>query len=136
MKQLGRPVCPYCGKKVNFVIAWGLRRRGEYSCPRCHGISNVFLSGVATAAAFFAIFLSVILLLCLIFLLQEATWWSILLVLAPYLVFYLLSLFCVQLRKPVFRRTSGSGKTSPAPRGVQENPKAKREENLGDTRIL
>ncbi len=136
MKQLGRPVCPYCGKKVNFVVAWGLRRRGEYSCPRCHGISNVFLSGVATVAAFFAIFISVILLLCLIFLLQEATWWSILVVLAPYVVFYVLSLFCVQLRKPVFRRASGSGKPSSSPRPAQGTPKEKREENLGDTRIL
>lgn len=136
MKQLGRPVCPYCGKKVNFVVTWGLRRRGEYSCPRCHGISNVFLSGVATVAAFFAIFISVILLLCLIFLLQEATWWSILMVLAPYVVFYVLSLFCVQLRKPVFRRTSGSGKSSSSPRPAQGALKEKRDENLGDTRIL
>ena len=40
-KQLGRARCPYCEKKVNLMVAWGLRRRGEYRCPRCNGISNV-----------------------------------------------------------------------------------------------
>lgn len=129
MKQLGRPVCPYCGKKVNFIITWGLRRRGEYRCPRCQGISNVFLSGAASISAFLAIAVSGILLLCLIFLLQTPTWWSVLAVLAPYVVFYIISLFCVQLRKPVFRRTSASG-------GSRQSGTGGREENIDDTRVL
>lgn len=129
MKQLGRPVCPYCGKKVNFIITWGLRRRGEYRCPRCQGISNVFLSGAASVSAFLAIAISGILLLCLIFLLQTPTWWSVLAVLAPYLFFYIISLFCVQLRKPVFRRTSASG-------GSRQSGTGRREENIDDTRVL
>lgn len=129
MKQLGRPVCPYCGKKVNFIITWGLRRRGEYRCPRCQGISNVFLSGAASVSAFLAIAISGILLLCLIFLLQTPTWWSVLAVLAPYVVFYIISLFCVQLRKPVFRRTS-------APGGSRQSGTGGREENIDDTRVL
>lgn len=132
MKQLGRPVCPYCGKKVNFVVTWGLRRRGEYSCPRCHGISNVFLSGAVGASAFLAIATSAILMLCMIFLLQQPSWWSVLLVLAPYVIFYLISLFGVQLKKPVLRRTSGSQNR---PSGSRPAPSGDRK-NLEDTRVL
>ena len=29
MKMFGRAVCPYCGQKVNLMMTWGLRRRGE-----------------------------------------------------------------------------------------------------------
>lgn len=139
MKQLGRTVCPYCGKKVNFVITWGLRRRGEYSCPRCHGISNVFLTGTAIAAAFLAIASSLLLVLCFIFLLQEAVWWSIPAVLAPYVIFYLISLFCVRLKKPVFRRPAESaapGNKPEYPQGQWKNLEPTDKEHLGDTRIL
>lgn len=130
MKQLGRPVCPYCGKKVNFIITWGLRRRGEYRCPRCQGISNVFLSGAASVSAFLAVAISGILMLCLIFLLKDPTWWSVLAVLAPYVVFYIISLFCVQLRKPVFRRTSRSGD------GFRQTGAGHRDEDMENTRVL
>lgn len=139
MKQLGRTVCPYCGKKVNFVITWGLRRRGEYSCPRCHGISNVFLTGTAIATAFLAIMSSLLLVLCFLFFLKEAVWWSIPAVLAPYVIFYLVSLFCVRLKKPVFRRPgegSASGNTGETPAVQWKNSSKTDRENLGDTRVL
>lgn len=139
MKQLGRTVCPYCGKKVNFVITWGLRRRGEYSCPRCHGISNVFLTGTAIAAAFLAIASSLLLVLFFIFLLQEAVWWSVPVVLAPYVIFYLISLFCVRLKKPVFRRPAESSRAGNRAEYTGEqwnNSEPIDKEHLEDTRIL
>ena len=43
MKRFGRPQCPYCGKKVGILNTWTLRKRGEYTCPRCQGLSNVVL---------------------------------------------------------------------------------------------
>ena len=43
MKRLGRPQCPYCGKKVGILNTWTLKKRGEYTCPRCQGLSNVVL---------------------------------------------------------------------------------------------
>lgn len=139
MKQLGRTVCPYCGKKVNFFITWGLRRRGEYSCPRCHGISNVFLTGTAIAAAFLAIASSLLLVLFFIFLLQEAVWWSVPVVLAPYVIFYLISLFCVRLKKPVFRRPAENSRAGNRAEYTGEqwnNSEPIDKEHLGDTRIL
>ena len=113
MKSFGRAVCPYCGKKVNPVISWGLRRRGEYRCPRCMGISNVFLSSAVPFMALGAVVLGALILLYTM-MLNPAPWWSVLAVLAPFVVFYLLCLFCVQLRRPVFRRVNGaSSQTQP-----------------------
>ena len=34
MKGFRMPVCPYCGKKVDLITTWMLRRQGEYRCPR------------------------------------------------------------------------------------------------------
>ena len=96
-KQLGRARCPYCEKKVNLMVAWGLRRRGEYRCPRCNGISNVTHSRLLLPLALCAIGVSGLILLLTLFLLEPATGWSVLLVLAPFLVFYIFSLFFVQL---------------------------------------
>ena len=129
MKSFGRAVCPYCGKKVNLAAAWGLRRRGEYRCPRCQGISNVTLSGAAMPLAFVAISLSALLLVGSVVLLPQADWWVILVVAAPFVVFYILSLFCVQLKKPVLRRTS------PAPRPTPSQEPQSRED-LEKTRVL
>lgn len=129
MKSFGRAVCPYCGKKVNLAATWGLRRRGEYRCPRCQGISNVTLSGATMPLAFVAIALSALLLVGSVVLLPQADWWVILVVAAPFVVFYILSLFCVQLKKPVLRRTS------PAPRPTPSQEPQSRED-LEKTRVL
>ena len=44
MQYFGVPRCPYCKKRVNLIRTWSLKRQGEYRCPRCGGISNIFLS--------------------------------------------------------------------------------------------
>ena len=44
MQYFGIPTCPYCRKRVNLIRTWKLKREGEYKCPRCGGISNVYLS--------------------------------------------------------------------------------------------
>ena len=44
MQYFGIPTCPYCKKHVNLVRTWRLKREGEYKCPRCGGISNIYLS--------------------------------------------------------------------------------------------
>ena len=67
-KQLGRARCPYCEKKVNLMVAWGLRRRGEYRCPRCNGISNVTHSRLLLPLALCAIGVSGLILLLTLFL--------------------------------------------------------------------
>lgn len=137
MKLFGRAQCPYCGKKVNPVISWGLRRRGEYRCPRCMGISNVFLSSAVPFMALGAIVLGALILLYTMTL-NPAPWWSVLAVLAPFVVFYLLCLFCVQLRRPVFRRVNGaSSQTQPDDLKQQaDSAPAESPEEMGRTRVL
>ena len=44
MRYFGVPTCPYCKKRVNLIRTWRLKREGEYKCPRCGGISNIYLS--------------------------------------------------------------------------------------------
>mgnify|MGYP006951031589 CR=1 FL=1 len=89
MKQFGRAVCPYCGKKVNLAITWSLRRRGEYRCPHCLGISNVTLSTAVLSMAFAAIALSALILAATLLFMEEAVWWSVLVVIAPFLLFHI-----------------------------------------------
>lgn len=137
MKLFGRAQCPYCGKKVNPVISWGLRRRGEYRCPRCMGISNVFLSSAVPFMALGAVVLGALILLYTM-MLNPAPWWSVLAVLAPFVVFYLLCLFCVQLRRPVFRRVNGvSSQTQPDDLKRQaDSAPAESSEEMSRTRVL
>lgn len=135
MKQFGRAVCPYCGKKMNLAIIWGLRRRGEYRCPRCQGISNVVLSSAALSMAFTAISLSALILAGTLFLMEEASWWSVLAVAAPFFIFYILSLFCVQLRIPVLRRTSAPSEKTEASHAPSPDKRDARED-LDETRVL
>lgn len=140
MKLFGRAQCPYCGKKVNPIVTWGLRRRGEYRCPRCMGISNVFLSSALPFLALGAVVIAALILLGTM-MVTPAPWWSALAVLAPFVVFYLLSLLCVQLRRPVFRKVHGNS----AGREVHECKKKEQQatstsvespEEMGRTRVL
>lgn len=132
MKQFGRAVCPYCGKKVNLAITWSLRRRGEYRCPHCLGISNVTLSTAVLSMAFAAIALSALILAATLLFMEEAVWWSVLVVISPFLLFYILSLFCVQLRVPVIRRASSQQEKPPVHKDHEKNV----QENLDETRVL
>ena len=38
-----------------FVRTWRLKREGEYKCPRCGGISNIYLSPLVYVFAVLAI---------------------------------------------------------------------------------
>ena len=55
MQYFGIPTCPYCKKHVNLVRTWRLKREGEYKCPRCGGISNIYLSPLVYVFAVLAI---------------------------------------------------------------------------------
>ena len=35
------PVCPNCGKRMNPLVAWLYKTKGEYCCPACGIHSNV-----------------------------------------------------------------------------------------------
>lgn len=102
-KRFFRPRCPHCGKKVNVIRAWSLRREGEFLCPRCGGISNVIISPLVYLFAVPAVLIG-----GLVFVLNQmlyggkiSVWFGVLLIL-PFFLFYVGSAFLVRLKKPVF----------------------------------
>ncbi|MDD4807232.1 MULTISPECIES: hypothetical protein [Caproicibacterium] len=104
MKQNRGPRCPYCGKKVNPLIAFVLKNRGEYRCTKCKGISNIHLNaGIYRLAVVMVLAAAAVLLIEEVFV-RHFTWYSPPLVFLPFLIFYLLSARYVELRRPVIPR--------------------------------
>lgn len=100
MKRFRQPKCPYCGDRLNFAQAWVLKRRGEYICPKCGGLSNVRLDPLVYRLGLFAVAVGAMFFLAgLIFgsSLAPITLTGIFL---PFLVFFPVSVFLVRLKKP------------------------------------
>lgn len=104
MKQVGVPSCPYCGKKVNVVRLWTLKREGEFICPWCGGISNVHHAPVITVFAAICAVVAFVIFAVTRFLLDVANLMTCIYVLLPFAVFFIGSMFLVQLREPVVRQ--------------------------------
>ena len=106
MQYFGVPRCPYCKKRVNLIRTWSLKRQGEYQCPRCGGISNIFLSPLIYVFALLAVFSGGAVYFFHKFVLDDIGLFTCLQVVVPFGVFFLLSLFMVFLAKPVIKRVS------------------------------
>lgn len=104
MQYFGVPKCPYCKKRVNFIRTWSLKRQGEYQCPRCGGISNIFLSPLVYVFALLAVFSGAAVYFFHKFILDDVDLTTVFQVILPFAVFFLLSLFLVYLAKPVIKR--------------------------------
>lgn len=106
MRYFGVPTCPYCKKRVNLVRTWSLKRQGEYQCPRCGGISNIFLSPLVYVLALLAVFAGGSMYFFHKFVLDDIALDTAIYVFAPFAVFFLFSLFMVYLEKPVIKKVS------------------------------
>lgn len=104
MKYIGVPRCPYCRKRVSFIRTWRLKREGEYRCPRCSGISNIFLSPLIYVFALVAIFAGGALYFFHKFILDDIEPMTALEVFIPFVLFFILSLFLVYLEKPMMKK--------------------------------
>lgn len=104
MKYFGIPKCPYCGKRVNIIRRWLLKKQGEYKCPRCGGISNIYLSPLIYVFGILAIFSSGVLYFFHKFVLEDIEPKTAIQVIIPFAIFFLLSLFMVYLSKPVIKK--------------------------------
>lgn len=104
MQYFGVPKCPYCKKRVNLIRTWSLKRQGEYQCPRCGGISNIFLSPLIYVFALLAVFAGGAVYFFHKFVLDDISLSTVVQVLVPFAVFFLLSLFMVYLAKPVIKK--------------------------------
>ncbi len=106
MHYLGIPTCPYCKKRVNIIRTWSLKRQGEYQCPRCGGISNIFLSPLVYVLALLALFSGGAMYFFHKFVLDDIALETAVYVFIPFAVFFLFSLFMVYLEKPVIKKVS------------------------------
>lgn len=106
MKYFSVPTCPYCKKRVNLIRTWSLKRQGEYLCPRCGGISNVYLSPLIYVFALMAVLGAGALYFFHKFVLDDVSLSTVLQVFIPFAAFFLLSLFMVYLEKPVIKTVS------------------------------
>lgn len=111
MQYFGVPTCPYCKKRVNLIRTWKLKREGEYRCPRCGGISNIFLSPLVYVFSVIAICAGVCIYFFHKFVLDDITLFTCLYIFIPFILFFILSLFTVYLKKPVIKRMQ---RTQPA----------------------
>lgn len=104
MQYFGVPKCPYCKKRVNVIRTWSLKKQGEYKCPRCGGISNIYLSPLIYVFAVIAIFVGVALFFFHRFVLNDIGIKTGIQIVIPFAIFFFLSLFMVYLKKPVINR--------------------------------
>ena len=103
MQYFGVPTCPYCKKRVNLIRTWSLKRQGEYRCPRCGGISNIYLSPCVRVRPGGGVCRGGHLLFPQVYSGRHHLTTGIQVVI-PFAVFFLLSLFMVYLAKPVIKK--------------------------------
>ena len=139
MKRFGLPACPYCGLKIGPVRTWILKSQGEYQCIRCGGISNIVLHPAVSFLAAAAILISILIFMFFRFLVGEITLESIGYMMIPYVIFFLISVFMVKLKRPIVRSKM------PAPPNPNRPPRrppsppaqsARKEINLDHTCLL
>ena len=104
MSKIRLPQCPYCGKKVNPIVAWTLRTQGEFICPACGGVSNIAIDPVAKALGVLAAVLGVVMFGAGIVMGEGLPIVEIFVIMAPFVLFSILSTFFVRLKKPILRR--------------------------------
>ena len=104
MKFFQLPSCPYCNKKMNIIATWAIRREGEFRCPRCRGVSNIMLDIKLALIAVASVILSALLFVILRIISQNESIGILILCISPILIFYILSVFFVRLRKPVMKK--------------------------------
>lgn len=117
MRYFGIPTCPYCRKRVNLIRAWSLKKHGEFLCPRCKGISNIYLSPLVYVFAILAVAAGFLIYFFQKFILDTVSYMTAVYVLIPFAVFFLLSPFFVYLEKPVIKKV----KRTPDGRFFDEN---------------
>lgn len=103
MRKFRKPKCPYCGKKLSLPNTWLLKKQGEYICPKCGGISNIVLDRSIYPFAFVAVILGSVFFIISFINIVEFSIWMLLLVILPFFLFFLISVFLVRLKKPVVR---------------------------------
>jgi hypothetical protein len=139
MATLHRAKCPYCGKKLNFFLAWTLKREGEYRCTACNGISNIIVEPFTRILAIIAVAVSALLFIVFGLILNHITFWLVFAVILLFLLFFLLSSFTIHLERPIIRRhrkVYHSESINPEQLYLEEKEQPHNEEESGFTKQM
>ena len=90
--------CPYCGKQLTFMQAFIVRNRGEFFCNKCKKESNILIRKALIGPFVGATVLSLLILLLFFVATDRTNLWFMLFVALPFLGFYLLTPFYVELK--------------------------------------
>jgi hypothetical protein len=139
MATLHRAKCPYCGKKLNFFLAWTLKREGEYRCTACNGISNIIVEPFTRILAIIAIAVSALLFIVFGLIFNHITFWLVFAVILLFFLFFLLSSFTIHLERPIIRRhrkVYQSESINPEQLYLEEKEQPHNEEESGFTKQM
>lgn len=90
--------CPYCGEKISYFTLLHEKSHGEHFCPSCRKESKIFIMKKSIIFFVFATVIAVLIAAMMIIFDGVENLWTILLVAAPYIVFFLITPFFVILR--------------------------------------
>lgn len=121
MKKFRKARCPHCGDQLKIIQIWNIKTQGEYQCPKCGGFSNIELDFALFHISISAIIISGLLYAGCIFFKIPLSIPIILIIMLPYFIFYLLSVFLVRLRKPTVRKKPPQGYRGKNPYNNQQN---------------
>ena len=97
MLQWKLPNCPHCGKEVDFLTAWIKKTDGEYKCEYCGKSSDIkFNKKIGRVSIICEIIAFAIMLLCM-FLGNQFALYGTVLVLLPFVYFYIRAPYMMRL---------------------------------------
>ena len=92
------PFCPYCKSRMSYLQAWGIHKDdGEYRCPRCGKASNIRYTKRLRTFAAAASALGFLIAVLLVIFRQGIQFGHVLLIIVPFLFFFLLAPFTIVL---------------------------------------
>ncbi len=98
MIQLELPHCPYCGEKLKFLTAWINKTNGEFLCECCNKKSNVTFDRKIKKIALICVVVSFLIFISIMFLKNVYSIYGSILVLLPFIFFYIYVPFLMELR--------------------------------------
>ena len=90
--------CPYCSKPLSFFQAFFIRSKGEFFCNKCKKESNVMIKKALLLPFFIALLISIAILMLFLFKTDRTNLWFMFFVAIPFIIFYLLTPFYVELK--------------------------------------
>ena len=90
--------CPYCGKKISYFSLMYEKSHGEHFCDSCRKESKICIQKKAVLIFVLTTVLAVIIAGLLIMFNGVEKLWTVSLVIAPFVLFYLISPIFVDLR--------------------------------------